>query len=68
MVQRIVELGFPKTALISLIKRNGKFITPNGATMLNAGDVLLVISESRSALHKVYECLRIRQEPALQTD
>jgi len=66
--KRIVELGFPKTALISLIKRNGKFITPNGATVLNAGDVLLVISESRSALHKVYECLRIRQEPALQTD
>jgi cell volume regulation protein A len=60
--KQIVELQFPKTALISMIKRNGKFITPNGSTVLQAGDVLLVISETKSALKHVYESLNIRQE------
>jgi cell volume regulation protein A len=60
--RRIVELDFPKTALISIIKRGGKFITPSGSTVLNAGDVLLVISETKSALKRVYEALNIRQE------
>lgn len=61
--KKIVDLGFPKTASISLIKRDGKFITPNGSTVLNAGDVLLVISESKKALHLVYDCLKIKLRP-----
>jgi cell volume regulation protein A len=60
--RKIVELGFPKTALISIIKRNGKFITPHGSTVLIAGDVLLVISETKSGLKRVYEALNIRHD------
>ena len=51
-----------KTALISIIKRDGKFITPSGSTVLNAGDVLLVISETKGALKQVYESLNIPHE------
>lgn len=58
--KRIVDLGFPKTALISLIKRRGKFITPSGSTVLEEGDMLLVISESKSSLQKVYGCLKMK--------
>lgn len=59
--KQIVDLHFPKTALISLIKRNGKFISPGGSTVLDEGDVLLVISETKNALQQVYEALEIRQ-------
>jgi potassium/hydrogen antiporter len=58
----IVQLGFPKTALISLIKRDEKFITPNGSTILNEGDRLLIISETKSSLKIVYEILGIKQD------
>ena len=60
--KEIVQLGFPNTAVISIIKRNGKYITPSGSTVLNAGDILLVLSETKSALKKVYECLEIEPE------
>jgi cell volume regulation protein A len=56
--KQIVQLGFPKTALISLIKRNGKFISPNGSTVLNEGDTLMVIAETKNSLQKVYEVLK----------
>ncbi len=59
--KEIVQLGFPKTAMISIIKRDGKFITPNGSTVLKEGDTLLVLSESKSSLKHVYESLEIRQ-------
>ncbi len=60
--KQIVDLGFPKTALISIIKRNGKFVTPSGSTVLNEGDILLIIYESETSLTKVYEALKIKPE------
>ena len=50
--------------MISIIKRDGKFITPNGSTVLNAGDVLLVISETKAGLKQVYESLNIKHSVA----
>ncbi|WP_184494526.1 TrkA C-terminal domain-containing protein [Algoriphagus iocasae] len=35
---QILELGFPSSCLIVLVKRNGKFITPYGETELKAED------------------------------
>jgi cell volume regulation protein A len=58
----VVDINFPKTALISLIQRDGKYITPNGATVLEPGDVLLVVSENRESLVKVFQRLGIRKE------
>jgi len=57
--QQIVELGFPKTALIVMIQRNEKFITPNGSTVLKPRDILFVLSESEESLKEVYESLKI---------
>lgn len=58
----IVQLGFPKTALISVIHRNGKYITPNGSTILEPGDKLFVLSETEEALEKVFDCLTVKKE------
>jgi len=57
--KQIFELKFPKTALISIIKRENSFITPNGSTVLEAGDKLFIISENTNDIQKVFECLDI---------
>ncbi|MFT2010326.1 potassium/proton antiporter [Pontibacter sp. 13R65] len=55
----IVELQFPKTALIVLIDRGEKFVTPNGATVLEQGDKLLVMVDDDVELEKVNQALGI---------
>lgn len=55
--KQIVELNFPKTVLIVLVNRNGKYITPNGSTVLEALDVLLLLSEDKEGLRKSVYCL-----------
>jgi potassium/hydrogen antiporter len=57
--KQIFELNFPKTALISIIKRGDKFITPNGATQIEAFDKLFIISENNNDLKEVFKCLEI---------
>lgn len=49
----LVELQLPKTTLIVLVNKGGKFITPNGATVLEAGDVLFVMTDHDEELEKV---------------
>lgn len=55
--KQIVDLGFPKTAIIAMVKRDGKYITPNGSTVLQAQDVLLVLAEDEESMDAVYETL-----------
>jgi cell volume regulation protein A len=43
--RQIVEAGFPKGALIVLIGRGNEFIVPNGGTVLESGDRLLVLAD-----------------------
>ncbi len=62
--KQIVELNFPKTALISIIKRNNIFITPNGSTILQEGDKLFIISENDIDLKNAIDCLNINQLPS----
>jgi cell volume regulation protein A len=51
--KQIVKLGFPKGALIVLINRNGKFIQPNGSTIIEEGDHLLVLANNKDVLEEV---------------
>lgn len=57
----IVELGFPKTAIIAMIKRDGKYITPNGSTVLQSQDRLLVLAEDEESMDAVYGSLEIEE-------
>jgi len=58
-----LKLGFPRAAIIAMIKRNDKYLTPNGSTVIEANDVLIVLSDSQKGINEVYECLKI-QNPA----
>ncbi|MCC9165240.1 potassium/proton antiporter [Pontibacter harenae] len=55
----IVELEFPKTSLIVLIDRGGKFVTPNGATVLEGGDKLMVMTDNDEEMQKVHRVLGV---------
>lgn len=57
--KKIVELGFPKAAIIAMIKRNGKYITPNGSTIIEPSDTLIVLSDTPEGIDKVYECFQV---------
>ena len=57
--KQIVQLGFPKTAIISFIQRNNKYITPSGSTIIMSNDKLYILSEDEGALNKVFNCLKI---------
>lgn len=60
--KEIVNLGLPKTVLISIIKRNEKFITPTGSTELEAGDRLFVLTENKEDLVEVFGCLNVNEK------
>ena len=45
--KRIADLGVPEKCLIMLISRNDKFIIPAGPTVIDGGDVLLVLANEQ---------------------
>lgn len=57
----IVDLEFPKKAIIAMIKRDDKYITPNGSTIIKGGDVLIVLSDSKEGIKKVYKSLNVKE-------
>ncbi|MDQ3756045.1 MAG: hypothetical protein M3371_15105, partial [Acidobacteriota bacterium] len=46
--RRIVELRLPREALIVLIGREDELVVPNGGTMIEAGDTLLVMANKQT--------------------
>ncbi len=55
--KRIVDLKFPKSAFIIMIKRNGEFIRPGGSTIIEANDNLMVLADSSEDFIKVESSL-----------
>ncbi|WP_209330674.1 potassium/proton antiporter [Lunatimonas salinarum] len=58
--QRIVDLEFPKSAIIAMIQRGDKYITPSGSTVIESGDTLVVLSDSESGINDVYRKFGLR--------
>ncbi|HSP41128.1 MAG TPA: potassium/proton antiporter [Gillisia sp.] len=57
--KRIVDLHIPKRAIIAMISRDDKFITPTGSTEIQPHDMLVVLTEDMQSLTEVYESLNI---------
>jgi len=55
--KKIVELGFPKNAIIAMIKRDDSYITPNGSTVIETDDTLIVLADRASIFEQVYRAL-----------
>jgi potassium/hydrogen antiporter len=59
--KEIVELHFPQSSSIALINRQGIFISPSGSTVIEPNDILVVISDNKEGLGKVYDCLKVEK-------
>ncbi len=55
----IVKLKLPKPTLIVLLVRDGKYIQPNGSTVLEEGDKLLLLANNKEILSEVYKSLGV---------
>lgn len=55
--KRIIDLNFPKSAFIVMIKRNGEYIRPGGSTIIEAKDNLMVLADSQEDFEMVEKCL-----------
>ena len=57
--KKVVDLHFPPMAIIAMIKRGEKYLTPSGSSEIKAGDKLIILSETQEGLEEVYKCLKI---------
>lgn len=55
--KRIVDLNFPPSAFIVMIKRGNEFIRPGGATEIKVNDLLMILADSQEDFDKVDDCL-----------
>jgi cell volume regulation protein A len=44
----IVEIGLPKESLIVMINRNEQYVVPTGGTIIEKGDILLILSNKKT--------------------
>jgi cell volume regulation protein A len=56
--QTIVDLELPKTALIVMIEREDKYFTPNGSTVIEPGDRLTILADSKVNLDVTFNALK----------
>lgn len=57
--KRIVELNFPRNALITMIKRGNKYILPKGGTKIQPNDILTILADKKEVLDSVFNCLKL---------
>lgn len=55
--KKIIELGFPRNAIIAMIVRDGKYIIPNGTTRIEVNDKLVILSDNWEGFEQVSTCL-----------
>jgi potassium/hydrogen antiporter len=60
--KRIVQLKLPKSALIVLIHRQNKYLTPDGDTEIQGDDHLLILAESKESIQLIFESLGVKQQ------
>lgn len=51
----VVDLNLPKGAIIVLIHRAGKYFTAGGETVLEIGDHLLLMADSKDTVRRIYQ-------------
>ncbi len=56
--KRIVDLNFPTSTFIVMIKRNGEYIRPGGSTELKEKDILMVLADCPEDFNKVHDVLQ----------
>ena len=63
----IVALHFPPSATIVMIKRNNKYIKPDGATILSQEDNLIILANNKNDLEEVNKILNGKDTLTIET-
>jgi cell volume regulation protein A len=58
----IVDLHFPRGTLIVLVDREGQFISPDGTTVIEGGDRLMVMKKNTESLDEVVGRLGLERQ------
>lgn len=58
----VVDLKLPRGAFIVLIHRTGKYLTAGGETVLEAGDHLLLMADSKETVKRIYQSFGLRDD------
>lgn len=66
--KKIVDLHFPRTALIVMINRNNEYLTPNGSTVIEPNDTLIILADTQQAMNEVHEALQTTPEQKATDD
>ena len=53
--KRLMDMPIPENTLAVMVKRNGSYFVPRGATELSVGDKVLVISDNAEELELLYK-------------
>jgi len=54
---RLMDISFPSSTLVVMVRRTEKYFVPTGNTQLQLGDTLLIISDNDEELKQTYENL-----------
>ncbi|WP_222708310.1 TrkA C-terminal domain-containing protein [Mesonia sp. HuA40] len=57
--KRIVDLHFPDSAFISMIKRKDNFVRPGGSTIIEEEDILVVLLDHKDSMQEVKRVLQV---------
>lgn len=55
--RHLMNLGLPEKTIVVMVRRDEKYFVPNGKTVLDPNDVLLVITDDYTALQETYRNL-----------
>lgn len=58
----VVDLNLPKSAIIVLIHRAGKYFTAGGETILEIGDHLLLMADSKDTVTRIYQSFGVKDD------
>lgn len=58
----VVDLNLPKSAFIVLIHRAGKYFTAGGDTILETGDHLLLMADSKDTVRRIYQSFGVKPD------
>jgi len=51
--KKIIDLGFPQNARIALLKRDEKYLIPDGQTIIKPGDKIILLAGTKEILSQV---------------
>jgi cell volume regulation protein A len=64
----VFDIGIPKEALVTLVSREDKFIIPNGSTVIEGGDVLLVLADKNAVKEIEGKVNRLKDKETIERE